>query len=178
MIGASFIALAMAWTVVVADAIAESARSDGRSIVVFGNTVGNPGSPGGIWVLIGAAALVLVLWALAFAFLRGRRLQRRVDAQLEIGWSAPVGLGTTPAMPARPVLPMRSDPTIAILERRRDDLLLELRKVQHELEGARRVVGQADWYDRIAEALIVIPEFDGEDELASRRTVRQEPLEG
>ncbi|MEO8477551.1 MAG: hypothetical protein ABI572_10960 [Actinomycetota bacterium] len=176
MIGASFIALAMAWTVVAADAIAESAGTDGRAIVVFGNTVGTPGSPGGIWILIGAVSVALVLWALAFAFLRGRRLQRRVDAQL--GLREPVGSGTTPPMPSTPVLPMRSDPTIAILERRRDDLLLELRKVQHELEGARRVVGQADWYDRIAEALIVIPEFDAEDELASRRTEHREPLEG
>ena len=47
MIGASLVALATAWTVVVIDAIAESARTDGRSIVVFGTTLGRPGSPAG-----------------------------------------------------------------------------------------------------------------------------------
>ena len=65
MIGATFVALATAWTVVAADAIAESARTDGRSIVVFGTTLGNPGSPGGIWILIGAAIVAMLLWAIA-----------------------------------------------------------------------------------------------------------------
>jgi type VI protein secretion system component VasK len=174
MIGATFVALAAAWTVIAADAIAESARTDGRSIVVFGTTLGNPGSPGGIWILIGAAVLAMVLWAIAIAILHGRRLQRRVDAQLEQGW-LPVGSRVIPAMPG---VPARYDPEIASLERRRDNLLQELREVQHELEAARRVVDQADWYDRIEEAFIVLPELDDEDELASRRTSRREPLEG
>ena len=64
------------------------------------------------------------------------------------------------------------------LERRRDGLLQELRQVQRELEAARRVLDQADWYDQIEEALIVLPELDDADELASRRTSRREPLEG
>lgn len=176
MIGATFVALATAWTVVAADAIAESARTDGRSIVVFGTTIANPGSPGGIWILIGAAVVAMLLWAIAISILHGRRLQRRVDAQLEKGW-LPVGSAATPPMPRAPH-PSRFDPEIVALERRRDGLLLELRQVQHELEAARRVIDQADWYDRIEDALIVLPEFDGQDELASRRTSRREPLEG
>jgi hypothetical protein len=176
MIGATFVALAAAWTVVAADAIAESARTDGRSIVVFGTILGNPGSPGGIWILIGAAVVAMLLWAVAIAILHGRRLQRRVDAQLDQGW-LPVGSRVIPAMPAAP-RPPRFDPEIVNLERRRDGLLQELRQVQRELDDARRVVDQADWYDRIEEALIVLPEFDGQDELASRRTSRREPLEG
>ncbi len=47
MIGATFVALATAWTVVTADAIAESARTDGRSIVVFGTTSATRGAPPG-----------------------------------------------------------------------------------------------------------------------------------
>jgi hypothetical protein len=177
MIGAVFVALATAWTVVTADAIAESARTDGRSIVVFGTTLGIPGSPAGIWILIGAVVVALLLWALAVAFLHGRRLQRRVDAQLEGGWRSPAGRSGTPPMPgAAPPHLSRYDPEMVNLERRRDALLLELRQVQHELEVARRVIDQADWYDRIEDALIVLPEF--EDELASRRTSRAEPLEG
>jgi len=178
MIGAVFVALATAWTVVTADAIAESARTDGRSIVVFGTTLGNPGSPAGIWILIGAVVVAVLLWALAIAFLHGRRLQRRVDAQLEEGWRSPTGRRGTPPMPGAPPLSSRYDPEVVNLERRRDALLLELRQVQHELEVARRVIDQADWYDRIEDALIVLPEFEGEDELASRRTSRREPLEG
>ena len=176
MIGATFVALATAWTVVAADAIAESARTDGRSIVVFGTTLGNPGSPGGIWILIGAAIVAMLLWAIAISILHGRRLQRRFDAQLELGWR-PVGSGGTPALPAAPY-PPRFDPEIVNLERRRDGLLQELRQVQRELEVARRVLDQADWYDQIEEALIVLPELDDADELASRRTSRREPLEG
>ncbi len=176
MIGATFVALATAWTVVAADAIAESARTDGRSIVVFGTTLGDPGSPGGIWILIGAAVVAMVLWALAIAILHGRRLQRRVDAQLEQGW-LPMGSPATPPMPQAPH-PVRYDPEIASLERRRDGLLRELREVQRDLEAARRVVDQAEWYDRIEDALIVLPELSDEDELASRRTSRREPLEG
>jgi type VI protein secretion system component VasK len=176
MIGATFVALATAWTVVAADAIAESARTDGRSIVVFGTTLGNPGSPGGIWILIGAAIVAMLLWAIAISILHGRRLQRRVDAQLEQGW-LPVGSRGIPAMPAAPY-PPRFDPEIVNLERRRDGLLQELRQVQRELEVARRVLDQADWYDQIEEALIVLPELDDADELASRRTSRREPLEG
>ena len=80
-------------------------------------------------------------------------------------------------MPAAPY-PSRFDPEIVNLERRRDGLLQELRQVQRELEAARRVLDQADWYDQIEEALIVLPELDDADELASRRTSRREPLEG
>jgi hypothetical protein len=178
MIGATFVALATAWTVVAVDAIAESARTDGRSIVVFGTTLGRPGSPGGIWILIGAAVVAMLLWAMAIAILHGRRLQRRVDAQLATGWQEPAGSRGIPAMPGVPAHPSRIDPRIVNLEHRRDGLLQDLRQVQHELEEARRVQEQADWYDRIEEALIVLPEFDGQDELASRRSTRREPLEG
>ncbi len=177
MIGATFVALATAWTVVAADAIAESARTDGRSIVVFGTTLGDPGSPGGIWILIGAAVVAMLLWAVAISILHGRRLQRRVDAQLEQGW-LPVGSQATPPMPGAPLRPPRFDPEIVNLERRRDALLVELRQVQRELESARRVIDQAEWYDRIEDALIVLPELEDADELASRRTSRREPLEG
>jgi hypothetical protein len=178
MIGAMFVALATAWTVVVADAIAESARSDGRTIVVFGNIVSYPGSPAGIWVLIGGVLLALLLWAFAIAILRGQRLQRRVRTQLETGWRDPVGPRGAPPMPggALPLSP--EEPATEILELRRDDLLLELRQVQRELEAAQRLREQAEWHGRIEDALIVLPEFESEDELASRRTSHREPLEG
>jgi len=178
MIGAMFVALATAWTVVVIDAIAESARSDARTLVVFGNIVSYPGSPAGVWMLIGGVVVALILWALAIAILRGRRLQRRVRAQLDSGWSEPVGPMGAPPMPGGAVLLAPVEPATVILERRRDDLLRELRQVQRELEVARHQRDEADWYDRIEDALIVLPEFEREDELASRRTVRQEPLEG
>jgi vacuolar-type H+-ATPase subunit D/Vma8 len=76
-------------------------------------------------------------------------------------------------IPAAPV-----DPSVLLLERRRDALLVEFRQVQRELEGARRQQDEAAWHDRIKEALIVLPELEGEDELASRRTTQKEPLEG
>jgi hypothetical protein len=179
MIGASLVALATAWTVVVIDAIAESAGTDGRSIAVVGTTVGRPGSPAGIWILIGGVAVALLLWGMALAVLRGRRLQRRVDAQLEDSWRVPARPRAIPPMPEAPPMRLsRLGPEIALLERRREDLLRELRQVQHQLETTRGRLDEAAWYDRIEEALIILPEFEGKDELASRRTSRREPLEG
>jgi hypothetical protein len=177
MIGATFVALAAAWTVVVAAAIAGSAGSDGRSLVVFGTVIGNPGSPGGIWILIAGVVLALFLWAFAIAIVRGQRLQRRVRTQLETGWREPVGRRGIPPMPGGAVLLSPVDPK-AILERRRDELSLELRQVQRELDVARKALAEANWYGKIEDALIVLPEFESEDELASRRTSHREPLEG
>lgn len=178
MIGASFVALATAWTVVAIDAIAESAHTDGRSIVVFGTTLGSPGSPAGIWILIGGILIAILLWTMAIAILHGRQLQRRVDAHLQEGWRG-ANLPGIPPMPGAPSpLPARLGPEIGMLERRREALLLELRQVQRELDAARRQVEQAAWYDRIEEAMIVLPELEDGDELASRRTTRREPLEG
>ncbi len=184
MIGAALLVLATAWTVVTVDAIAESAKTDARSIVVFGTTVLDPGSPGGVWILVGMAVVALLIWALWISYARGHRLEQRMTAELEEGWSESPPLRASAATTTAPVGDASTEPPrrsaaeieeeMGELERRRDELFTDLKDVQAQIRRLEQDARAEPWHEQVHDALIVLPEFN-EDELASRRSARTGP---
>ena len=83
MFGGFLLVLAMAWAVVVTDAVVESARTGGADLVEFGRRIAGPGVPGGIWVLAGLAASAAFAVALAIGSVRVRRLSRTISASVD-----------------------------------------------------------------------------------------------
>lgn len=182
MIGVALLIVATSWTVVTIAAIAESARSDAREIIVFGTTVLEPGSPAGVWILVGMAVLALLLWALWISYARGHRLEQRMATELEEGWSESPPLRESAATTTAPVEdaladegPRRSaaeiDEEMAELEERRDDLFVELKDVQARIRHLEADAAAEPWHEQVHDALVVLPEFN-DDELAGRRSAR------
>ena len=83
MAGYIAIVLATAWTAVVVETIIESARAFGGSIQFLGRTMLAPGIRPGVVILCGLAASAGLAWAAAVAYARGRRLERRMAAELD-----------------------------------------------------------------------------------------------
>jgi hypothetical protein len=75
--------LALAWSAVAIDVIVESARTGGRELWAFGHLLGTPGVPAGIWILCGVSATAALAMVSAVAYVRGRRLERRMAAELD-----------------------------------------------------------------------------------------------
>ena len=83
MAGYIAIVLATAWTAVVVETIIESARAFGGSILFLRRTMLTPGIRPGVVILCGLAASAGLAWAAAVAYARGRRLERRMAAELD-----------------------------------------------------------------------------------------------
>jgi hypothetical protein len=75
--------LATVWTVGVVDAVVESADRGGRTLTAFGRQLFEPGVPAGIYVLCGLAASAALALVTTVARVRGRRLERRMAAELD-----------------------------------------------------------------------------------------------
>jgi hypothetical protein len=75
--------LATVWTVGVVDAVVESADRGGRTLTVFGRQLFEPGTPAGIYILCGLAASAALALVTTVARVRGRRLERRMAAELD-----------------------------------------------------------------------------------------------
>ena len=78
-----FLLLAVSLSVGVDDAVIESATTDPLQIVVFGRVLLEPGTPAGIWILCAMSAVAALALVSAVAYLRGRRLERRLAAELD-----------------------------------------------------------------------------------------------
>jgi hypothetical protein len=79
-----FLLLSVAWTVVVVDAVVESARVDAERIVAFGTVLIDPGSvESGILILCALSASAALALVIAVSWVRGRRLERRMAAELD-----------------------------------------------------------------------------------------------
>ena len=83
MVGLVLVVVASGLSILTLDAVAESAPSGARDLVLFGHRVASPGSPGGTWILIGLAVVAALAWSAAVAWSRGHRLQRRMAAELD-----------------------------------------------------------------------------------------------
>ena len=81
-----FIVLATAWSAVVIELVIESARTRGRELVAFGSVLAAPGGSAGIWILCGVSATAALAMVTAVAYARGRRLERRMAAELDGRW--------------------------------------------------------------------------------------------
>jgi hypothetical protein len=74
---------AAAWAAVAVDIVIESARVGAREIWAFGHVIASPGVPAGIWVVCGVSATAALAMVTAVAYVRGRRLERRMAAELD-----------------------------------------------------------------------------------------------
>ena len=83
MAGIIAIVVATLWTAFVVETIIESARAFGGSILFLGRTLLTPGIQPGILILCGLAATAGLAWTAALSYERGRRLERRMAAELD-----------------------------------------------------------------------------------------------
>ena len=81
-----FIVLATAWSGLVIELVIESARTGARELAAFGYVLAAPGGSVGIWILCGVSATAALAMVTAVAYARGRRLERRMAAELDGRW--------------------------------------------------------------------------------------------
>ena len=81
-----FIVLATAWSAFVIELVLESARTRGRELVAFGSVLAAPGGTAGILILCAVSATAALAMVTAVAYARGRRLERRMAAELDGRW--------------------------------------------------------------------------------------------
>jgi ABC-type anion transport system duplicated permease subunit len=174
MAGIVAIVLATLWTAFVVETIIESARAFGGSIIFLGRTLLTPGIRPGVLILCGLAATAGLAWAAALAYERGRRLERRMAAELDARYQEMTTQAAGDVARAG-LLSWR----VSELRTSMDDLIANRDRIQAEMELARRRTSElralADDYTRsltkLQDRLIRLP--DVEDELARRRSDRQ-----
>jgi hypothetical protein len=174
MAGYIAIVLATAWTAVVVETIIESARVFGSSIQFLGRTMLTPGIRLGILILCGLAASAGLAWAAAVAYARGRRLERRMAAELDARYQEITAKAAGDVARAG-LLSWR----VAELRTSMDELTARRDEILAETELARRRTSElralSDDYKRslteMQDRLIVLPDI--EDELARRRAERK-----
>jgi hypothetical protein len=81
-----FIVLATAWSGLVIELVIESARTGARELAAFGYVLAAPDGSVGIWILCGVSATAALAMVTAVAYARGRRLERRMAAELDGRW--------------------------------------------------------------------------------------------
>jgi hypothetical protein len=174
MAGIIAIGLATVWTAVVVETIIESARAFGGSILFLRRTLLTPGIRPGILILCGLAASAGLAWAAAVAYARGRRLERRMAAELDARYqertTRAAGDIARAGLLSWRVAELRT--SIDELTDRRDRVLAEMDVARRRTSELRAL---ADDYKRslteLQDRLIVVP--DNEDELARRRSERE-----
>jgi ABC-type anion transport system duplicated permease subunit len=174
MAGIIAIVLATVWTAFVVETIIESARAFGGSIIFLGRNLFMPGIRPGILILCGLAATAGLAWTAALAYERGRRLERRMAAELDARYQEMTTQAAGDVARAG-LLSWR----VSELRTSMDDLIANRDRIQAEMELARRRTSElralADDYTRsltkLQDRLIRLP--DVEDELARRRSDRQ-----
>jgi len=174
MAGYIAIVLATAWTAVVVETIIESARAFGGSILFLRRTMLTPGIRPGVVILCGLAASAGLAWAAAVAYARGRRLERRMAAELDARYQEITAKAAGDVARAG-LLSWR----VAELRTSMDELTARRDEILAETELARRRTSElralSDDYKRsltqMQDRLIVLPDI--EDELARRRAERK-----
>jgi hypothetical protein len=166
--------LATAWTAFVVETIIESRRAFGGTILFLGRTLIAPGIRPGILILCGSAASAGLAWTIAVAYARGRRMERRMAAELDTRFQEMTTKAAGDAARAG-LLTWR----IGELQTSMNELIAKRDRVQSEMELARRRTSElralSDDYRRslteLQDRLITLPDI--EDELARRRAERK-----
>ena len=167
------IVAATLWTAAVVETIVESVRAFGAGIQIFGRTIITAGIRPSIFVLCGLAASAGIAWAAAIAYARGRRLERRMAADLDARYQE-MTTQVAGDIARAELATWRADELGASLEglvRQRDEILAEMDLARNRTAELRAL---ADDYRRtvteLQERLVVLPDI--EDELARRREQR------
>jgi hypothetical protein len=82
------IILAALWGAVAVELVVESVRVDGTALVAFGHVLAAPPVAVTIVVLCVVSASAALALVIAVAYVRGRRLERRMAAELDARWAA------------------------------------------------------------------------------------------
>ena len=82
------VVLAAVWCAIAFEMVAESARVQGRAIVLFGDVLAAPSVTVTIAVLCLVSASAALAMVVAVAHARERRLERRTAAELDARWAA------------------------------------------------------------------------------------------
>ena len=174
MAGILAIAAATLWTAFVVETIVESVRGFGGSIVFAGRELLAPGVQPSIVILCGLAASAGLAWAAAVAYARGRRLERRMAAELDARYNEMTAQAAGDIARAE-LVTWR----VAELRTSMDALIAQRDEILAHMELARRRTSElralSDDYKRslteLQERLVVLPDI--EDELARRREQRK-----
>jgi hypothetical protein len=77
---------ASVWCAISIEMVWETARTDGRALVLFGHVVAAPPVSATIVIVCAVSAAALAM-AIAVGYARGRRLERRMAAELDARWA-------------------------------------------------------------------------------------------
>ncbi len=174
MAGIIAVVVATLWTAFVVETIFESARAFGGSILFLGRTLLTPGIRPGILILCGLAATAGLAWTAALSYERGRRLERRMAAELDARYqemtAQAAGDVARAGLLSWRVAELRT--SMDSLTQRRDEIIAEMELARRRTSELRAL--SQDYKRSLAELqdrLILLPEI--EDELARRRSRRQ-----
>jgi hypothetical protein len=78
---------AWVWCAISIEMVWESVRTDGRALVLFGHVVAAPPVSATIVILCAVSAAAALAMAIAVGYARGRRLERRMAAELDARWA-------------------------------------------------------------------------------------------
>jgi len=81
------IVCASVWCAVSIEMVWETARTDGRALVLFGHVVAAPPVSATIVIVCAVSAAAALAMAIAVGYARGRRLERRMAAELDARWA-------------------------------------------------------------------------------------------
>ena len=88
MLATFLITVSTLWTALVADIVAESATSGGSKLSMLGHVLSRPATGTGIAVLTVLSASAGSAITASVAFMKGRRLERRMAAEIDDRWEA------------------------------------------------------------------------------------------
>jgi hypothetical protein len=160
-----YLLAAVALSVGVGDAVIESASTDPLQIVVFGRVLLEPGTPEGIWILCGMSAVAALALVSAVARIRGRRLERRLAAELDARYAEMSSKAAGDAARAHLL-----DARVAELQTWYERAVAERDEARRELESAQAQLTAALSKPKPDDEVIVLPtEAEGaEDERAAQ----------
>ena len=78
---------ASVWCAVSIEMVWETARTEGRALVLFGHVVAAPPVSATIVIVCAVSAAAALAMAIAVGYARGRRLERRMAAELDARWA-------------------------------------------------------------------------------------------